>query len=196
MELNKIIIPLLSAILFSGCAVKKAAPLDRYTLTTVEIKKHYHSRHGEQVLKVAYPQSLKESMSTKMHFSYSSIEQGVYQNSVWANKLPKLLQGVVISTLQQSGLYRAVVSASSSVNEDLKLESMIYDFSHHVRGDVSYAVVAIRFSLIDVNSGELLRTKAFTYREPTPTVDAKGYVTATNKIMERLMKDLIIWLRD
>jgi cholesterol transport system auxiliary component len=195
MKLKKIGIALLWAMLISGCAMKEAAPLERYTLQRVEVKQDHYSPYSKKVLKVAYPQTLKERMSTKMHFSYSSIEQGVYQNSEWTNVLPKLLQGVVISALQQSGLFRAVVSTSSTLNGDMKLESMIYDFSHHVRGKASYAVVSIRFSLIEVSSGKLLKNKVFSYREETPTVDAKGYVTATNTIMERVVKDLIVWLR-
>jgi cholesterol transport system auxiliary component len=179
----------------TGCAMKEAPPLQTYTIEIGKVAPVHAGRYRKKVLKVSFPQTLTEALTDQMAFSYSSSDRGYYQNSQWSNNLGKLIQGSVIVTLQQSGLFKAVLPAASSANEDLRLESVLYDFSHHVRGEDSYAVVSIAFNLIDTHTGKLLKSKRFSYREPTPTVNAEGYVAATNKALHRLVIDLIHWLR-
>jgi len=196
MKRNKEILASLLMILFlGGCTFKDAPPVRTYTLDAGEVATVTASAYAHKVLKVAYPQTLKEKMTNKIPFSYGMGENGVYQNSEWSNTLPKLLQGSVIASLQQSGMFKAVLPYGSTVEEDLRLESIIYDFSHHIRGERSYAVVSVQFSLIDTRSGKLIGSKRFSYRENTPTLNAEGYVKASNRAMHRLVQDLILWLK-
>lgn len=195
MYMKKIGSSIMLIILAAGCAMKEAPPLKVFTLKTVTPVRTSNSIYRNKVLKVAYPQMLKERMGNKMLFSYSDSEQGVYQNSEWSNTVPKLLQGSLVAMLGKSRIFKAVLPVSSTAGEDLRLESMIYDFSHHVRGEASYAAVSVQFSLIDSSTGRLLRTKQFSYKESTRTTDAEGYVEATNRAVEKLARDLVIWLR-
>ena len=185
---------LVLALLLAGCT-PKSTPVTYYTLEAGPVTPVTHSAYRNRVLKVSYPMAVKEKVTDKMHFSYSFKDSGTYQNSQWSNNLGKLLEGVIIAALEQSRIFKAVLPYASTVNADYRLEPLIYDFSHHVRGDASYAVVSIQFSLIDTNSGKLLKTKRFSYREPTPTVDANGYAVATNRIMTRMTDDLVAWLK-
>ena len=166
-----------------------------YSLAEVEVKPVEASRYRHSVLKVAFPQTRKEKLTNKMHYSYGLGEQGVYQNARWSNHSGALLQGMLLEVLSKSHLFKAVLPYTSTANEDLRLESSVIDFSHHIRGEASYSVVSIVFSLIDTHTGNLLKTKRFCYKENTQTTNAKGYVLATQRAMEKLSYDLIAWLR-
>jgi len=179
----------------SGCALKETPPMNYYSLDIGKMPVVQHSKYATKVLKVSYPKPLTQKLTDRIRFSYSSSDRGVYQNSQWSNTLEKLIEGNIITALQQSRLFKAVLPYSSTAGDDLRLESMIYDFSHHVRGNESYAVVSIEFALIDTHTGQLIRTKRFSYREETRTTNAKGYVEATNKILHRLGVDLINWFK-
>ncbi len=176
-----------------GCSAKQS-PVNVYTLYGDTNIKAYSYKFKDKTIKVAYPQSLKEKIGQNMQFSYNDAEQGSYQNSEWSNTIGQLLQGIFIQTLQQSGLFEGVASYVSTVQEDYRLESMIFDFSHKVRGNASDAVVSVQFSLIDTDTGKMVKSKLFSYAIPTATTDAKGYVDATNVAMSRLSRDLIAWL--
>jgi len=180
-------------LLFSGCSSKQT-PLKVYTLNTPTAEKISSNKFKHKIIKVMYPQSLKEKTSQKMSYSYSSAEQGVYQNSQWSNNIGKLLEGTFIQALDGSRLFKAVLPYSSTVQEDYRLESNIFAFSHQVRGEQSHALVSMQFSLINTDTGKLVKTKRFSYRVVTKTIDAKGYVEATNEAVERLTKDLLRWL--
>ena len=178
---------------FTACS--KAPALKIYTLdiphTGVTQSSHYHTK----TIKITYPQSLREQMSQKMNFSYSMNDRGTYQNSEWSNNMSKLLQGTFIDVLDSSRLFKAVLADTSTLKENYRLESNIFAFEHSVRGELSQSVISIQFTLIDADTGKLVKSKRFSYQEPTSSTDAKGYASATNVIMSRLSGDLVGWLR-
>ena len=179
--------------LFTACS--KAPALKIYTLDVPQTYSVKHSPYKTKTIKVIYPQSLREQMSQKMNFSYSINDRGTYQNSEWSNHMNKLLQGTLIDVLERSRLFKAVLSDTSTLKENYSLESNIFSFEHRVRAEQSHSVVSIQFTLIDADSGKLVKSRRFSYQEPTPSTDAKGYALATNVILARLSADLLGWLR-
>jgi len=178
----------------TGCSSKQA-PLKVYTLNAPTVMKASSKKFKNTTIKVTYPQSLKEKISQKMSYSYSRVEQGVYQNSQWSNDIGKLLEGTFIQALDESKLFKAVLPYVSTAHEDYRLESSIFAFSHQVRGEQSHAIVSIQFSLVNTDTGKLVKTKRFSYKVATKSIDAKGYVEATNETVGRLTKDLLRWLQ-
>jgi cholesterol transport system auxiliary component len=174
--------------------MKEAPVMKVYSFSTPVILPVSDIHYRDKILKVSYPISLNDDLSSKMNYSYSLFDRGEYLNSRWSNNVKKLLHGNVVISLSQSKIFRVVVPFASDTEEDLKLESTIFDFSHHIRGDNSYAIVTLQCTLINSKTGELLKVKRFSYKENTVTTDAKGYAKATNIIIEKLNHDLIKWL--
>ena len=188
--------PLVFTFIFLGLlGCTKEPALKVYSLDTPIVSAVYGNTYKNKSIKVTYPQSLKDKVSQKMNFSYSSIDSGNYQNSEWSNNMRKILQGIFIEVLDESKLFKVVLSNTSSVKEDYRMESTIFAFYHRVREAESHAVVSIQFNLINTDTGRLVKTKRFSYKEATPTTDAKGYVTATNRVIVKLSKDLLKWLK-
>jgi cholesterol transport system auxiliary component len=176
-----------------GCSTKEP-PIKEYTFNSATNQISNSFKFQDQTIKVSYPQSLKEKMTQKMRFSYSDAEQGSYKNAQWSNTLGQLLQGIFIETLQQSRLFKGVISYTSIAQEDYRLESTVFDFSHKIRNGVSNAVIVVQFSLIDTDTGKMIKSKLFSYAVPTASTDAKGYADATNVALGTLSRDLIVWL--
>ena len=196
-QMSKIRIVILILILqvLTGCSLKEAPPLSLYTLIPPKVEPFSHSPYRNKVAKVSFPLSAKQPLTYKMAYTYGMREWGYYQNSQWANNIGKLIEGNLIQILQNSKIYRAAVPFQSSVPENYRLESVVHDFYHYVGSDDSYAVVSIEFSLVDMRSGKLVKNRRFTYREPTPSINAKGYAAAVNHAMKKLSRDILRWLR-
>ena len=186
---------LLSFFLLSGCSLKDSSPITEYTLSANPVPAVSSSPYRNKAIKVTYPDSLKEKYSRSISYSYGLSDRGVYQNSQWTNALPYLIEGSVLEAIEQGHIFKGVLPFSSTVYEDYRLESMVYDFSHHIRGEESYASVSIRFTLIDTKTGRMTKTRKFSYKEYTPTTDAIGFITAANVAMSKLTRDLVNWLR-
>lgn len=178
-----------------GCSSKEAAMKTFVLQTPQDISRVSVSRFKHKSIQVTHPESLKEKMNQNMHFSYSASAQGSYLHSQWSNDTGKLLQGITIQALVQSGLFKGVVSYESTAQTDYRLESTVFDFSHRVREKASDAIVSIQYNLISTATGKLIKSKRFNYIIPTKTTDAEGYVDATNEAMRRLSRELILWLR-
>lgn len=176
-----------------GCTKEPA--LKTYSLDISPVGTATGNTYKNKSIKVISPVGLKNKMSQKMNFSYSSTERGIYQNSEWSDNMSKLLQGTLIEVLDDSKLFKVVLSDASRAREDYRLESTVFAFEHRVRADQSDAIVSIQFNLINAETGRIVKSKRFSYKEPTPTTDAKGYVAATNAALSRLSRDLVVWLR-
>lgn len=187
------IIMMMTAAGVIGCS--KAPVLNMYSLHAPKVQtKNAHAYRGKSI-KVSFPQSIKEPLSERMQFSYAPNDRGVYQNSQWSANMGRLLQGMFIEVLDSSRLFKVVLPDMSTLAENYRLESTIFDFEHQVRGEDSYALVSIQFTLINADTGRLAKSKRFSYQERTPTTDAKGYAAATNRIMIRLSDDLLKWIQ-
>lgn len=180
-----------------GCTKEPA--LKVYSLDMPQVGIVQSSPYKNKNIKVSYPYSAREEISEKMNFAYGNGNSGSYQNSEWSNNMSKLLQGTFIEVLDNSRLFNAVLLDTSTAKENYRLESTIFAFHHSVlhsaQGTKSYAIVSIQFSLISIETGHLVKSKRFSYREVTPAIDAQGYVKATNIAIDRLGRDLVQWLR-
>jgi len=192
-SLSKYIAPLALVMALVGCT--QAPTMKIYSLEVPKIAATTTSPYKNKVLKVTFPYSIREQMSEKMNFSYSDSDYGTYLNSEWSNNMSKLLQGTLIDMLSNSKLFKAVLADTSTLKENYRLESNIFTFEHRVRDKESYADVSMQFTLIDADTGKLVKSKRFSYTEPTPSVDAEGYAKATNIVIQRLGKDLIEWIK-
>ncbi len=182
------------ALFFGGCAVK-SAPIQTFTLNPDLRMEHLsHSLYGTKTLRVGYPSNIKGKSSSSIFFNYSSYEEGSYQNAVWNSDSSQLLMGMVVRAVEKSGVFGNILDYNSLANTDYLLESEVYEFSHKVRKDLSVAVVTVRFDLISGANNLLVKSKKFSYEIPTKSVDAAGYVGATNEALERLAVDLTRWL--
>lgn len=191
--MNKHLVLIIVLVGLVGCT--KAPALKVYSLNVAPIKSVQSRTFKNKSIKVSYPQSLKEEMSQKMNFSYSMSDRGSYQNSEWSNLMSKLLQGTFIEVIDSANIFKVVLSDTSSLKENYRLESNVYAFEHQVRGTQSHAIISVQFTLINADIGKLLKSKRFFYKEETPTVNAEGYAQATNIAMANLSRDLVGWLR-
>ena len=176
-----------------GCS--KAPALKVYSLNVPSVGTAQSSSYRSKSIKVTYPQSLREQMSQKMNFSYSSSDRGTYQNSEWSNNMSKLLQGTFIEVLDSAKLFKVVLSDTTTLKENYRLESNVFAFEHRVRDTQSHAIISVQFTLINADTGKLVKSKRFSYRQATPSINAQGYAEATNAALARLSKDLVVWLR-
>ncbi len=181
-------------LLLGGCSMK-SSEMKTYGLNPdLNFSKLPHATYRDKSVKIAYPTNIKGKSSSSIYFSYSKIDEGKYQNAIWTSSNGQLLINSIIRSLEKGGVFKTVIDYTSLGNTDYLLESEVYDFYHKVRKGVSVSVLSIRFDLIDTDYNHLVKSKRFTYEVPTQTVDALGYVKATNIALDKMSFDLVKWL--
>ena len=181
-------------LLLGGCSMK-SSEMKTYGLNPdLNFSKLPHATYRDKSVKIAYPTNIKGKSSSSIYFSYSKIDEGKYQNAIWTSSNGQLLINSIIRSIEKGGVFKTVIDYTSLGNTDYLLESEVYDFYHKVRKGVSVSVLSIRFDLIDTDYNHLVKSKRFTYEVPTQTVDALGYVKATNIALDKMSLDLVRWL--
>lgn len=187
---------LVGIVLFNGCSAT-TKPLRTYTLSPVlDFGKVSHSPYRSKTVIVAYPTNINGQASKSIYFSYHALEIGSYHYARWSTNNGQLILNATIRALDKGGVFRSTVDYTTLAYSDYLLESEVYEFYHRVRENSSDSIFTIRFNLIDTKNNWVVRSKKFSYKVPTPTKDAQGYVTATNKALSLMSRDLVQWLGD
>ncbi len=178
-----------------GCS-PKITPIITYSLNPqIDIKEYKETKYKNSTIKVAYPTSIDGLIGKRMRYSYNDSEEGLYNNARWNSHSGRLLLNIFIKALNKSHNFKSVLDYTSLVDTDYLLESEIYEFSHKIRGNLSLAVVSIKFNLVDMNNNTLIKSKKFEYKIPTDSFNAKGYTQATKKALEKISLNMLNWLR-
>ncbi len=177
-----------------GCSTKETA-LRTYTINPqIDIDKQSSTIYSTKSIKIAYPTSIKGVVSRRMTYSYSDQEEGTYNNARWSVSSGKLLMNTYIKALDESHLFGSVIEYSSLAETDYLLESEVYEFYHKIRGKVSLSIVSVKFNFIAMDTNRLIKSKKFSYQIPTATLNAQGYVQASNIAVKQMTLDMIAWL--
>jgi len=193
MSRGMIYIVAISILMFGGCSTKNP-PMKRYLLEPDFSFGRVHSRYSDSSIKISYPNDIIGRSGTNIYYSYNKLEDDSYQNSSWSSSSSQLISSVIVRALEHGKVFDSIVDYRSISTTDYLLESEIYHLYHKIRKDISLSIVAIRFDLIDLSNNRLVKSRRFSYKIPTKSIDAIGYVEATNIALERLSRDLVEWL--
>ena len=181
-------------IFFVGCEVKKLSPpIQNYTISYSEVKPQENKR--EDILKISLPLSTKIIMSNTILYSESNNTLNSYSFNKWVDTPNVLLQKLFVEAINDSNIFKSTISNHSSIRANLELESNIIEFKQLFEDKISYGIIKMRFYLIEIRTKKLITSKEFEYKIKADSNDAKGVVRALNIAVDRLIKDLIKWLK-
>jgi ABC-type uncharacterized transport system auxiliary subunit len=186
---------LLATILFilSGCMSTPSTPNNYYTLQYVNTSKPAAQKYKE-ILKIDFPHAPSNLMGKRIIYAANPYESAYYIKNRWAEPLPAMLQDWIIQSIEDAGLYKAVVRSSSRVATDLILESDIVSFEHRL--ETKSVVVSIRLNLIKNDNNKIVKSKLFSYEESVENADASSAVKAFNEALKLFKKDVVLWLEN
>jgi len=181
--------------IFSGCIGTTVPPMNNYAFKCDDIKiETAKEKQYNKILKISLPNTSSALTRRDIIFRTNEGKIGSYAYSQWIDTPADLLQNMLLRTLTASSLFTAVVRSTSNVESGLLLESEILQFVHKV--DKNSVEVQIVLTLVDQNSGKLVRARLFTYSINVKTSNAKNAVEAFNSAMNKLRADVIVWLSD
>ena len=180
---------ILSLFMIVGCGTTTLEPMKNYTLISYEQHISY-TRYGS--IQIMIPTFLKNQNSKKIYYTYSPLEQDSYTSSQWSENLSKMIASNFVVYLDSTGIFKNVISFDTTLDSDYRLETIVYDISHHITKDTSIAKLDIKLFFIKNSTNKIIKSKRFTYTANTQTTDAKGFVEALNGLFVKLYSDMKI----
>jgi len=133
----------------------------------------------------------------KILYRSSEVTLGPYLLSRWEYPPTHMLMVKMLEAISNSGLFKGVTPRSTGAYGDLYLETTLFDFTQHLSpdGESSTGVISIAYQLIDSKTHDIISTKKFIIKKPTPAVNAEGAALALNAASNELCLKLLIWLK-
>jgi cholesterol transport system auxiliary component len=196
------VLTILTAIfLQAGCGFRNLPPVSVYTIDLERAdnnagKLFAQDKKGFAVIQIA-PVRGSAAFTSSNEILYTDIRhiQHSYAYSRWRDAPVKSMQALLEEALAKSGLFRAVLPATSVSGADFLLESTLLEFGHHLgKEGSSEGVVRMRFHLLDNKSRLVLSGTDLEARMMAATLDAKGAAAAINGAARKMSDELVVWL--
>jgi len=195
---NRIIILVLSTLL-TACISNNPAS-DIYTLSPEWDNHNLQVNTAEKtslLIKLAPVLANRALNGNEIFYTDQQYSWNSYVYSRWTDTPVKLLQSLFLVSIENSGLFKAVLPPSSVSKADLLLESNLLDLSHHIYDDgTSAGIIRMRFYLIDNKTRSVIATKEFVSNVEAHSPNAKAAVTALNHATHTVTSELVNWLAE
>lgn len=128
--------------------------------------------------------------SRRIAYVQRPFELSYFARSEWADTPARMLQPLLVQSLEESGAFQAVVAGPSPAAADLRLETEVLALHQEFLSTPSVARVALRAHVVDLASRRVVATDTFEAVEPADSADPYGGVVATNRALGRVLAEL------
>ncbi|MGA7801408.1 MAG: ABC-type transport auxiliary lipoprotein family protein [Gammaproteobacteria bacterium] len=177
----------------TACSVlpqPKPTNLSRYQL-------EYHAAPGPvtanpagPVLLVAVPQVAAAFNTSRM--AYVTRRYGIqyFARSQWVDTPANMLAPLMVSALESSGRFGAVMRQPATMPVRLRLDTMLIRLQQDFTVQPSRVELTLRARLTDLAGQRVLATRVFAVSQPAAKDDPYGGVAAANEAVQTLLKEL------
>jgi cholesterol transport system auxiliary component len=119
-----------------------------------------------------------------------------YAHNEWVDTPARMLAPLIVSTLAQSGRFRAVVLTPSSAAGDLRLDSEIIRLQLDSMVVPSHVRFTLRANLVDSETRRVLAWREFDASIAVTSEDPYASVVAANRAVQDVLKELSAFCDD
>jgi cholesterol transport system auxiliary component len=113
-----------------------------------------------------------------------------FAHSEWVDTPARMLAPLIVSAVERSGAYRAVVLTPSAAAGDLRLDSEIVRLQHEFGGQPSSVRFTLRAYIVDNSTRRVQAWREFDATEPSASDDPYGGVIAANRAVQKVLQKL------
>ena len=113
-----------------------------------------------------------------------------FAHSEWVDTPARMLAPLIVTAVERSGAYRAVVLTPSAAAGDLRLDSEIVRLQHEFGSQPSRVRFTLRAYLVDNSTRRVLARREFDATESSPSEDPYGGVIAANRAVQKVLQQL------
>jgi cholesterol transport system auxiliary component len=142
------------------------------------------------VLLVASPTSGPGYDTTRIAYVERPYELQYFLYNSWAERPERMLTPLLVDSLSGSGVFSAVISKGAGVDADIRLDTELVLLQQDFQVKPSMGRVALRATIVDLGTRQVLGTRELTAAEPAPSDDPYGGVVAMNQALAQLLPEL------
>jgi cholesterol transport system auxiliary component len=186
---------ILLTLMLVGCSTTITPPIQEYTIYPSSDNSAVTDVHSPKTLRLSSTKAIPSLSSKNLYYLGSDGETGSYLFSRWSDNPSSLIDRSLSASLEEKGLFAALLSPASPAHADWILESNLDAFYHQFQQDEeSFGVIDITYHLIDTKTKSHISSKHFRITAPAASEDARGGVGALIQATKELTKQSTQWL--
>lgn len=147
------------------------------------------------ILLVGVPQSDPGFDTPRMAYRTRPYELSYFSASQWADAPARMLHPLLISSLEHEGSWSAVVTASTALRADYRLDVSALVLVHEFDTTPSRLRLSWKAQVIRLHDGRPIGARRFETAQAATSDDAYGGVRAANQALARLLGEMSAWAR-
>lgn len=171
----------------SSCAVTIQPPT---TYALNEVPAVHQSYRSGKIIMVMIPDANPYYRTTEMAYEIKPHQVSYFTRNAWAEPPAKMLQPLVVKTLQNTHHYRAVVSPPVTGNYDYMLTTQILVLRANLDNRAAVYEVTIRAQMFNAHSNRAVATKDITVYEPIIGCTFYNKVQAANRAVAKVLAQI------
>jgi cholesterol transport system auxiliary component len=141
-------------------------------------------------LRVSVPAAAPGYGTARMAYTREPQRLDYFAFHEWVDAPARMIGAAIGTRLDASGLLGSVVTGSSDVRTDLRLDSELQRLQQDFGAADSSVGLSIKVSLVDVLNRQLLNSKTFSYVERADGGNPEAGVAAANRAVDRFLAEL------
>lgn len=182
-----------TGLMLSGCAaLNRPDPPQLYVL-----RPELAAASGAPVrwrLSVAIPDAMASLDTQRIALSHTPTTMDYFANAVWADRVPLLMQRLLIQAFDNSGRIVAVGRDTSGLENDYLLELEIRDFhARYTQGGTPAIFVGVQVKLVKMPDRDISGSVYVSEQSPADSNTLDSIVTAFNRASGAAISKIVGW---
>ena len=178
--------------IFSGCGLKQENLSINYYSIDFQTKSMLEKSKFNSIF-IEEPNVNNAFNLKSIFYSTKDYKLEEYAKNRWINVPSNMIYNQLLDSFSSSKLFTNVISKDSKLEHKYSLKTDIIKLYHTFENDKSYAILKIKFDLIE--DKKVIKSYSYDKKVLCKTNDAYGFVVATNEGVEEsiniLLRDLL-----
>ncbi len=119
-----------------------------------------------------------------------------YAHSEWIDPPARMIAPLIVSAIENSGAFRAVVLTPSAAAGDLRLDTEIIRLQHDLNSQPGRVRFTLRAYIVDNTTRQVLAWREFDEFVAATTETPYGGVVAANRVVQTVLENLALFSKD
>ena len=144
-------------------------------------------------LLVEEPDASRAIDTDRIAIQLSPVELSYYDGARWSDRAPRLVQSLLIESLDNSGALQHVGRSSTGVNAQYSVKANLLSFCAETAGVQPTVEVKIKLTLLERKKARITGSRIFEVRKAAVSSSTKDVVLAFNEAAGEVLNDAVIW---
>jgi cholesterol transport system auxiliary component len=178
-----------AALLLAGCSLLSPPTPEPATAILTKVPDNLPREAGiESTLLIARPEASSAYDTTRMAYSEKPYQIAYYRDNQWAATPGEMIRPLLVRTLEQTGIFRAVLTAPETGHTDYALHTEVTELIQDYTEGTPVLRLALHVQLLD-EFGQAIADREISEEQPMLASNSHAGVNAANDALARALAE-------